>query len=69
MKVNKSLNLQEELSYIKTELARDGRSLDFLCEIIDLENAIKRGDSDETIQDLVDNLKHQRSLSQKGWVI
>jgi hypothetical protein len=61
-------SLQSELNYIKTELARDGRSLDFLCEIIDLENAIKRGESAETIRGLVDSLKRQRVISTKGWI-
>jgi hypothetical protein len=61
-------SLQSELNYIKTELARDGRSLDFLCEIIDLENAIKRGESDESIRGLVDSLKHQRVISTNGLI-
>jgi hypothetical protein len=61
-------SLQSELNYIKTELARDGRSLDFLCEIIDLENAVKLGESDETIRSLVDNLKRQRVISTNGWI-
>jgi hypothetical protein len=61
-------SFQSELNYIKAELARDGRSLDFLCEIIDLENTIKRGESDETILSLIDNLKRKRSHSTKGWI-
>jgi hypothetical protein len=61
-------SFQSELNYIKTELARDGRSLDFLCEVIDLENAINRGESDETVLSLIDSLKRQRSCSTKGWI-
>lgn len=61
-------SLQSELNYIKTELARDGRSLDFLCEIIDLENAIKRGENEETVRNLIDDLKRQRVSSTEGWI-
>ena len=62
-------SLKSELNYLKTELARDGRSLEFLCEIIDLENAIKRGESPQTINELIDDLRRQRAASAKGWLL
>lgn len=61
------MTLQSELNYIKAEIARDGRSLDFLCEIIDIENAIRRGESSETINGLIIQLKKERNASLKGF--
>lgn len=63
------MTLQSELNYIKAELARDGRSLDFLCEIIDIENAIKRGESNKTINGLINQLKRERNASLKKFSI
>lgn len=62
------MSLQKELNYMKSELARDGRSLDFLCEIIDIENAIKRGENATNIRSLIDDLKSERDRSTKGWI-
>lgn len=62
------MTLQAELDYIKTELARDGRSLDFLCDIIDIENAIKRGESESTIRELIEELTSERQTSTNGWI-
>lgn len=59
------MRYENDLRYIKAELARDGRSLEFLIDIIDAERAIKEGKSSETISGLIQKLQRKRAKSTK----
>lgn len=59
------MGYDKDLMYIKTELARDGRSLEFLIDIIDEERAIESGESKQTYSELTQRLADERKRAKR----
>jgi hypothetical protein len=52
-------NPSQDLERIKNEFAKDGRPLDYLCDIADIEKAINSGESNEKVYEMIYGLLKQ----------